>query len=80
MPIRELSLELVHDIVESYGQITKLNLSTNGETARRQGAPLLPLDTILLFWDRYGSVQKAMMRRLPAGIPDFPCSGNVIAT
>lgn len=31
MPIRELSVDLVLDIVESYGQITKLNLSTNGE-------------------------------------------------
>lgn len=31
MPISELSVELVLDIVESYGQITKLNLSTNGE-------------------------------------------------
>lgn len=31
MPIRVLTLELVRDIVESYGQVTKLNLSTNGE-------------------------------------------------
>ena len=31
MPIRVLTTELVHDIIESYGQITKLNLSTNGE-------------------------------------------------
>lgn len=34
MPIRLLSLELVRDIVESYGQITKLNLSSNGECLR----------------------------------------------
>lgn len=33
MPIRELSVDLVLDIIESYGQITKLNLSTNGEYA-----------------------------------------------
>lgn len=36
MPIRELSVELVSDIVESYGQITKLNLSTNGELSEAQ--------------------------------------------
>lgn len=32
MPIHEFSEELVLDIVESYGQITKLNLSTNGKS------------------------------------------------
>ena len=58
MPIRELSLELVHEIVESYGQITKLNLSTNGEM---YPAARLPLDTAALGDCR---VQQAM-RRLP---------------
>lgn len=31
MPIRVLTKELVLDIIESYGQVTKLNLSTNGK-------------------------------------------------
>lgn len=32
MPIRVLTVELVQEIIESYGQIRKLNLSTNGES------------------------------------------------
>lgn len=33
MPILELTGELVQQIIDSYGQIRKLNLSTNGESS-----------------------------------------------
>lgn len=34
MPIRTLTQDLVREIIDSHGQITKLNLSNNGEKAR----------------------------------------------
>lgn len=65
MPIRELSLELVHDIVESYGQITKLNLSTNGETA-------LLSSTSVCGWMLTAVFHNGSVGKRPCGLPAIP--------
>ncbi|CAN0183705.1 unnamed protein product [Ectocarpus sp. 12 AP-2014] len=56
MPIRELSAELVSDIVESYGQITKLNLSTNEIVRVENLERLTRLSNLDLFCNRLGAV------------------------
>ncbi|CAN0028155.1 unnamed protein product [Ectocarpus sp. 8 AP-2014] len=56
MPIRELSAELVSDIVESYGQITKLNLATNEISRVENLERLTRLSNLDLFCNRLGSV------------------------
>ncbi|CAM9099505.1 unnamed protein product [Hapterophycus canaliculatus] len=56
MPIRELSEELVLDIAESYGQITKLNLSTNEISRVENLQHLTCLTNLDLCCNRLGSV------------------------
>ncbi|CAM9321865.1 unnamed protein product [Scytosiphon promiscuus] len=60
MPIRELSEELVLDIVESYGQITKLNLSTNEISRIENLQHLTCLTNLDLFCNRLGSVSGSL--------------------
>ncbi|CAM9709984.1 unnamed protein product, partial [Ectocarpus sp. 13 AM-2016] len=56
MPIRGLSAELVSDIVESYGQITKLNLSINAISRVENLERLTRLSNLDLYCNRLGSV------------------------
>eukprot|EP00903_Cladosiphon_okamuranus_P007182 g6974.t1 len=81
MPIRELSLELVHDIVESYGQITKLNLSTN-EISRVEHLELLTCLTSLdLFCNHLGSLPGSLDGLSPlTSLRDLDISENSITS